>query len=296
MDLNGSDFEESYDQDQTVKSVANYIENQNEELQDIGYNEAIKDSTNPDDKEVSEVDLTTSRCAEKSEQNIGLVISEKNQDKDYLEFIEKLFPKKRHDWILKDEDLISPEQSYFRLTWLGIVLTCILSLATLGQVIQVLVIVWLEKSPLVVQPILPEDIFLRKFPVPHLVTISETGEIYDFSFAENISPSRGYLFKLKMATDNGSDNYPKNTKLPRHYYAFSDSNGFLHFVDSELRQDIIQYHQKQGHRVKPNSAIQEQPKRLYAQSLPINGFFWLFGRKSLDGFESIYPFTGGKLL
>ena len=237
------------------------------------------DSINDDYEDTVETDIETEEeksedlvIAEKSE---DLVIAEEHYEKDYLEFIEKLFPKKRQDWNLQDTDLISLTESYSRLTWLGIILTCILALITIGQIIHVSLILLSEESPIIVQPRLPMDKFIRKFPLPHLITVSENGEVYDFSLFENISPSRGFLFKLPKA---------------EHYHVFSDPKGVLYFVDSELKRDVVQYHQnisKQGHQVIPTSGLDVQSPKLYFQSLLINGFFWLFHCSEMH-FPSIY--------
>ena len=162
-------------------------------------------------------------------------------------------------------------------------MTCVLALIPFGQIIHASFILWSEESPIIVQPKLPMDKFLRKFPMPHMVTVSETGEIYDFSFFENVSPSRGFLFKLPKA---------------EHYHVFSDSKGVLYFIDSELRQDVIQYHQnisKQGHQVIPRSGLGVRDNlKIYFQSLLINGFFWLFHCSDAPMHGNFYGFGGGK--
>ena len=202
-------------------------------------------------KDLPQIELDI--CEEKSEGNHRKI--------DYLEFIEKLF---KQNWKLDDEDVVSPEESYSRLTWLGIILTCVLSVIPVGQIIQASFILWSEKSLIIIQPELPTDEFIRKFPMPHLVTVSESGEVYDFSIFENTSPSRGLLFKLPKV---------------EHYYVFSDPKGILYFVDSQLRRDVTQYHQnirKKGHQVMPSSGLNLLNDKIYFQSLLINGFFWLF--------------------
>ena len=191
-------------------------------------------------------------------------LQQKQHKTDYLEFIEKLFPKKRQEWILEEEDLISQEESYSRITWLGIFMTCILSLIAVSQIVQLLIILWPEKPPIIVQPKLLKDKFLRKFPIPHIAMVSKSGQVFDFSLAENISPSRGLLLKLSEA---------------EHYFVFSNPKGVLYFIDSELRKDVTQYHQnltKQGHQVIPKSGLNIPKDKIYIQSLLINGFFWLF--------------------
>ena len=232
-------------------------------------------SINDDYEDTAETDIEKEK--EKSE---DLVIAEEHFEKDYFEFIEKLFPKKRQDWNLQDTDLISLTESYSRLTWLGIILTCILALITIGQIIHVSLILLSEESPIIVQPRLPMDKFIQKFPLPHLITVSENGEIYDFSLLENISPSRGFLFKLPKV---------------EHYHVFSDPKGVLYFVDSELKRDVIQYHQnisKQGHQVIPTSGLDVQSSKLYLQSLLINGFFWLFRCSEMYFAEVFYQAFG----
>ena len=241
--------------------------------------DAKNNSTNEDCEDISDTDIKTTE--EKIE---DLVFAEEHYKKDYLEFIEKLFPKKRQDWKLEDQDLISLNESYLRLTWLGIFLTCLLALIPFGQIVHASFILWSEESPIIVQPKLPmQDKFSRKFPMPHMVTVSETGEIYDFSCFENVSPSRGFLFKLPKA---------------EHYHVFSDSKGVLYFIDSELRQDVIQYHQnisKQGHQVIPRSGLGVRDNlKIYFQSLLINGFFWLFHCSDAPMHGNFYGFGGGK--
>ena len=230
------------------------------------YNEK-NHSTNDNHEDISDTDIKTTE--------------EKSEDLVFAEFIEKLFPKKRQDWKLEDKDLISLNESYLRLTWLGIFLTCVLALIPFGQIIHASFILWSEESPIIVQPKLPmQDKFSRKFPMPHMVTVSETGEIYDFSFFENVSPSRGFLFKLPKA---------------EHYHVFTDSKGVLYFIDSELRRDVVQYHQnisKQGHQVIPKSGLGVIEYRTYFQSLFINGFFWLF--QCSDSLVLGFAFERGK--
>ena len=240
----------------------------------------VLDPQEKTEEDISDLDLSESEVKDHPEENKGSASLENKHKNDYLEFIEKLFPKKRHDWILKDEDLISEEQSESRLTWFGITSSCILLLVVIAQCTHLLVILWPEKPPIIVQPDLPTDKFLRKFPIPHLVTVSKSGEVYDFSFAENVSPSRGFLFKLSKA---------------EHYYAFSDQKGVLHFVDSQLKRAITRYHpklNKQGHQIIQNSALDSGP-HIYIQSLLINGFFWLFGQTEFGGgFQIPFPYSG----
>ena len=221
----------------------------------------------------------------------------------YLTFIDKLFPKKRHDWILNDEDLITPEQSETRLIWFGIAFIFIFSLVILAQFVHIIVIFLPGRSLETNQNFLAKRHFFRNFPLPHIATVSENGEVYDFSLVENISPSKGFLFKLAKA---------------KHYYVFSDPKGILYFVDCQLKKDLTQFHQnlsKQGHQVLPKSVPSSHEdidygikiggkggsEGVFIQSLFINGFLWLFGLTKIyndyigPGHGSVvYPFDRSK--
>ena len=244
------------------------------------------DSSSPDlNESLEQNSKSTNDKSETELPQIKLEICDKKSEgnhhkNDYLEFIERLF---KQNWKLDYEDIVSPEESYSRLTWLGIIFTFILSVIPTGQIVQASSILGSEESPIIVQPKLPMDKFIRKFPMPHLVTVSENGEVYDFSFSENSSPSRGFFLKLPKV---------------EHYYAFSDPKGVLYFVDSQLRLDVTQYHQninEQGHQVIRSSGLNRGNinAKHYYQSLFINGFLWLYQSIKLSSLNYYYPFDAG---
>ena len=295
MEGDHSDISEIIQNVETVvQDAETYVEEIELEYQEEE-NEVNKiDSKSVDQENVFEMDSQMTISEDELDENEETVNFE---DRFFKRDYQKSIDSSRQNWGLEDEDLISIEGSYARLTWMGIILTTILFFVSGSQIVRLFIIFWPEKPPLIVQPILPESKFLRKFPTPHLVTVSKNGEIYDFSLAENVSPSRGYLMTLKMQTNY--ENRPN--ELPRHYYVFSDPKGFLYFVDSELKTHLISYHQIEHHKVIPNSVVylsQSAKKTHHLQSLLINGFFWLFGQVGFlqPANYFVYPFSGSMTL
>ena len=119
MEVDDSDITESIQNDKIIVDDSEQMQSEFQEEENV-------DSKDIDDEYIDE----TSTIGDEVGENPQTVILENRDEKDYLEFIEKLFPKKRQNWILDDLDLISPEESYTRLTWLGIILTNILCIVT----------------------------------------------------------------------------------------------------------------------------------------------------------------------
>ena len=68
--------------------------------------------------------------------------------------------------------------------------------------------------------------------MPHILVITENGNVIDVSLHENISPSKGQLIKL-----------PAHKK----YFGYTDPKGVLHFIDGNLQKPVTKkYHSSFG--------------------------------------------------
>ena len=110
----------------------------------------------------------------------------------------------------------------------------------------------------------------RKFPLPHILVITENGTVLDVSIHENTSPSKGQLIKL-----------PKLKK----YFGYSDPKGVLYFIDGNLQKPVTTFHSSFGHKtIKMNqvSATETACGGLY-----FRGNFWLyeFSKQSQISFD-----------
>ena len=118
----------------------------------------------------------------------------------------------------------------------------------------------------------------------HLALVFEDGSVYDFSLEEQVSPSKGQIIKL-----------PKK----RQYHGYSDENGTLYFIDSELKSPVIKYHKsinEQGHRTIPNTADHLEklglvgPKPItFTSSISIGDYFWLLASSEYDIIDINHP-------
>ena len=191
------------------------------------------------------------------------------KDPQSLDWLDDLFPDKESK-VLSDEDVITRKESDIRIIWFLNILSIWLSLAIMGKVIAIGIIL-IPFEPKLVQPHSPQDLFYRQFLSSHLAIVFQDGSVYDLSLEENISKSKKWILKL-----------PKKAQ----YHGYSDEKGIIYFLDGDLNSPLIRYHKainNQGHNTisiktgKQKKISNHTNGATFISSVLVADKFWLFG-------------------
>ena len=206
-------------------------------------------------------DLEAENFSEKSEICDNEIISnDKNEDV----FYNLLLKNQRRKDILKDEDLISVEESNKRIILFQIVFGLIFLVVVVWEMGSLRMIK--SNQNIVIWNILQNET-QNKISLSHLAIVNDQNEVYDFSLNDEKSGSKGRLFRL-----------PKHIS----YFVYSDLSNYLYFLDRELQKPVVKYDGNRHEVIHVNEiTIYSQQsfelKPIISQSLNYGNLLWLFG-------------------
>ena len=125
--------------------------------------------------------------------------------------------------------------------------------------------------------------------MPHVALLYQDGSIYDLSLHEDLSPSRGFLFKLPK--DEG-------------YFGYSDPEGVLYLISATIYRKITKYHRHFNHRTIKNSGasfvdydygtitIDLSSQYFFGQGVQIGRKFWVMKKLHKSQWSSSLGWEG----